>query len=276
MQEPEHAERHPLALDFSTCIELAPVELIEVAGANGCKFVSLLVQPYAGLPDIGLLGDPSARRDTLHAAEAHGIVLDVAEVFIVEEDTDLDSFRPAFECAASLGMAFANLLVRRVDENRLGEVLAKFAGIAKEYGLRPMLEFTATTMVQSMTAALDAIESSRCPYFCLEIDSLHLVRSGGRPSDLANVDPKWIGRAQLSDGPLVSNLAPRIEAVHQRQLPGHGEFPLEDFVRSLPDGITLGVEVPLRDLMHKGMPAAERARLAVEATRSVLARASNR
>jgi hypothetical protein len=63
------------------------------------------------------------------------------------------------------------------------------------------------------------------------------------------------------------------EALSERMLPGDGEFPLREFVRALPQGVPIGLEVPMQSLKDKGVGPLERARLAVEASRRVIAAA---
>jgi hypothetical protein len=63
------------------------------------------------------------------------------------------------------------------------------------------------------------------------------------------------------------------EALYERMIPGSGEFPLRQFVAALPSDIPIGVEVPLRCLAERGVGPFERARLAVEATRRIIAEA---
>ena len=102
------------------------------------------------------------------------------------------------------------------------------------------------------------------------MDSLHLARTGGIPDDLVGVS--GIRGAQICDGPRI--MPPdrqEFEGLEQRQLPGDGEFPLKAFLKTLPPDIHLGVEVPLRDLRDRGVGPRERARLAVMATRRIMA-----
>jgi hypothetical protein len=63
------------------------------------------------------------------------------------------------------------------------------------------------------------------------------------------------------------------EAISQRMIPGTGEFPLRDFVAALPPDIPIGVEVPLKAFKDRGVLPLERARLAVEASRRIVAEA---
>jgi sugar phosphate isomerase/epimerase len=264
---------HPLALDFLTVPELSPPDLIHAAAENGCCSVSLLVQPLPYLGDYGLIGDTPSRRATRRASEAEGVAVDTCEAFVLAPETNIEGFRPALESAAYLGARFVNALVRDPDEARMLDNLARFSDLAVEFTLRPLIEFMAMSSLSSLASAVRAIEKTGSKALALEVDALHLQRTGGSPTDLPAIAPHLIARAQINDGPLVSSLEARVEATQQRQIPGTGEFPLVDFVRALPDGIIIGIEVPLRDLAERGIGPAHRVRRAAEGAKGVLARA---
>jgi sugar phosphate isomerase/epimerase len=262
-----------LGLDFITAAELDPAELIAAAAENGCQCVSLLVHahPAAKFPDHGLLNNPLVRQQARAAAQSYGVEIDTIEAFIIGPDTDVESFRPAFECGAYLGATLVNGLVRDPDESRRLDNLGKYSDLAHACGLRPMLEPVAASSLSTFAIALDTIARVGDGRLVLEVDILQLTRTGGTPADLVTIDPKLIGRAQICDGPRNAVLEPRYEAVEQRQIPGAGEFPLREFVQALPQKkMTLSVEVPLRDLTDQGVSGAERVRLAVEGTRRIV------
>lgn len=262
-----------LGLDFITAAELAPAALIAAAAANGCQCVSLLVQPHPAVafPDHGLLNEPSVRRQTREAAQSHGVEIDMIEAFVIGPGTDIESFRPAFECGAFLGATFVNALVRDPDDSRRLDNLRKYSDLADACGLRPMLEPVASSSLSTFPIALDTLRRVGCQRLVLEVDVLQLVRTGGTPADLLSIDPGLIGRSQICDGPIRAVLEPRYEAVEQRQIPGSGEFPLREFLRALPrKHLTLALEVPLRDLADAGVSGVERIRMAVEGTREII------
>jgi sugar phosphate isomerase/epimerase len=262
-----------LGLDFITAAELAPAELIAAAAANGCQCVSLLVHshPGAALRNHDLLDNPSVRRQARAAAHSHGVQIDLIEAFVIGPDTDIESFRPAFECGAFLEATFVNALVRDPDDARRLDNLGKYSELADACGLRPMLEPVASSSLSTFPIALDTIGRVGGGRLVLEVDVLQLIRTGGTPADLLAIDPDLIGRAQICDGPLRAAFEPRYEAVEQRQIPGEGEFPLREFLQALPrKEMTLAVEVPLRNLTDAGAGGVERIRLAVEGTRKII------
>lgn len=58
----------------------------------------------------------------------------------------------------------------------------------------------------------------------------------------------------------------------KRRFPGDGGLDLLALLRALPENLPLSLEVPALDLLARGVDGAERARLAIERTRALLAR----
>jgi sugar phosphate isomerase/epimerase len=262
-----------LGLDFMTAADLGPPELIAAAAENGCQRVSLLVHPHptAAIPDHGLLDNPSVRVQARAVAESLGVQIDMIEAFIIGPETDIESFRPAFECGAFLGATFVNGLVRDPDEERRIDNLGRYSELADACGLQPMVEPVSTSSLSTFPIAVETIQRVGCGRLVLEVDILQLVRTGGTPAELHAIDPTLIGRSQINDGPMKAVLEPRYEALEQRQIPGAGEFPLREFLDALPRrNLTVGVEVPLRNLKEAGVSGAERVRRAVEGARKVM------
>ena len=116
---------------------------------------------------------------------------------------------------------------------RLG-MLHKSA-IATEFGLGVNVEFVAITQLPSLRDALRLVTRANRPNGGIMVDTLHLMRSGSTVAELGAGDPRWIGGAQFSDGPLTMPADKQLhEALSERMLPGEGEFPLREFVRALP------------------------------------------
>ena len=60
------------------------------------------------------------------------------------------------------------------------------------------------------------------------------------------------------------------EAIGGRLIPGEGCFPILDIIEALPRAIALDVEVPSIAMQSRGVPALERARRAVTASRRLI------
>ena len=100
-----------------------------------------------------------------------------------------------------------------------------------------MLEFSGLGgPISSLKLAAGLAASVDYPGLKLMIDSLHLARCGETPADIAALDPALIGAAQICDGPLAypGQDAYRYEALFKRGIPGEGELPLLDFLKSIP------------------------------------------
>src|SRR6185436_16996534 len=94
-----------------------------------------------------------------------------------------------------------------------------------------------------------------------------IVRTGTSVSEIAALDPALVSSAQLCDGPAEAPADLIEEAGYSRAIPGSGVFPIARFLELLPDGVPLGLEVPLKPLREAGISAIERTRLVVEAVR---------
>jgi len=105
-----------------------------------------------------------------------------------------------------------------------------------------------------------------------EFDDLaaSIAAESGRPlAEIAALDPALIGAAQICDGPLAhpGQDAYRHEALFERGIPGEGELPLLDFLKTIPADVLVSPEVPLRALRASGVSIHECARRAVEGAR---------
>ena len=94
--------------------------------------------------------------------------------------------------------------------------------------------------------------------------------AGRALAEVATIEPALFGSVQICDGPLTidpQSLAD--EAGTERMLPGTGAFPVKEFLRMVPPGVPIGMEVPLRSLREGGVSALERTRRVLEATREL-------
>jgi sugar phosphate isomerase/epimerase len=136
------------------------------------------------------------------------------------------------------------------------------------------VEFVAITQLRSLRDALRLVTRANRPNGGIMVDTLHLMRSGSTIAELQAADPRWIGGAQFCDGPLEMPAEKQpFEAMSERMLPGNGEFPVREFISALAPDLVVGVEVPMQSLKDRGVRPAERARMAVEAARRVIAEA---
>jgi len=106
-----------------------------------------------------------------------------------------------FDAFADLGAQRINMVSLDPDMGRTLDQFAITVEMAAERGMQATTEFAPGLTVADLTTALDVIRHVGRPEFRLLIDTMHLIRSGSTPADLAALDPGLIGYLQLSDAP---------------------------------------------------------------------------
>ena len=147
--------------------------------------------------------------------------------------------------------------------------IAELCDLAQGYGIRPTIEFMAYRGVSSLADALRVAAMVAHSNFGICIDALHLQRSGGKPEDLACMDPTLLGSLQLCDAPLAAPDDLAFEARCDRLYPGEGALPLCELLRYVPIDVPISVEVP--NVAPATRSTMERAQKAVDSTRRLLA-----
>jgi sugar phosphate isomerase/epimerase len=154
------------------------------------------------------------------------------------------------------------------------EIISDFTKLVRSHGMRTIMEPIRYTTLKNLDDAMEIITLCGDYAPAINLDIMHLIRSGRGPADVAKIDPALRYYAQISDGPL--NQPPELyqpEANGNRGVPGTGEFPLVEFLRLLPPGGVVAAEVPLTRMQDSVSPL-ERARMVVDGARSVLAKAA--
>jgi sugar phosphate isomerase/epimerase len=172
----------------------------------------------------------------------------------------------------ALGVTHANIAILDEVEGRWREYLAGLCEAATGREIVPVIEFMRMLgPVPSLQAAAALAGSGDFAGLKLMIDSLHLARADETPADVAAIDPALIGAAQFCDAQAAW---PGLEAyfhegAFERIIPGEGELPLTDFIRTIPGDVMLSPEVPLKSLRDAGVPVQECARRVFAGTRRV-------
>lgn len=267
-----------LALDHLTVVDATPSQLVELAAAAGYRAVCLFLESMAVLPQMPPF-DLRANSSELHATRTRtadlGVGLDIAYPFTLAGRTDVAAFRPALECAAELGAWGVNALSYDRDASRRIDIFSAFCALAQEYGLKVVLEFYPQSQVKSLREALELVSHVQKPgQVGVNVDLLHLIRSGGSIEELAQAPADRILYGQFCDGPATYDPAQwDVEASTSRLLPGEGVFDVADFARALPPACRTSIEVPCNEALFSGIPQIERARRAVTATITALEKA---
>jgi sugar phosphate isomerase/epimerase len=256
-----------LSLHHLVATEISAAELVTVAADVGADRVCLFVQSMPGASDFPLV-KPEDVSEVGRVMQGTGVTACNLEYFGLAPDVDVGRFRPALEIGARLGATRATALAFDADMARLADHFSQFCALTPEYGIDASIEFMPLTPLASFAQAVTLVR--RAASGTIALDMIHMVRTGGLPSDLAALGPDLIGYVQLCDGPKLATADYRKEAVHNRMPPGEGEWPLAEFLKQIPPDVPLSVEVPMDRLRDRGVGALARARIAVDAARKLI------
>jgi sugar phosphate isomerase/epimerase len=215
-----------------------------------------------------------AARDLKSHLDSRGMSVWNVDTFMALPGVDIEEYRETLEIAAALGAKTVNALnfLPGPDLAPAAELLAAFSDVAADHGLAVILEWYRFSRTKTLAGALELTSLANRPNLKLNVDILHLMRNGGRPVDLAGVDPTLMHYAQICDGPLHAPEDQMTEAVTERNVPGEGEFPLTDFVLRLPSDCVLSIEAPVNRL-RESLDARQFAERLIAGTRRLLAAA---
>jgi sugar phosphate isomerase/epimerase len=225
-----------------TVLELSPPQMVEVAARAGYSHVGLRLEP--------------ATPEEHHFAVIAG-------------------FEKILAVGAEFGASELLVAGNDSDEQRLTENFARLCDLAAPYGLHPHLEFMPWTDARNLQQAVRIVENARRENGAVLVDAFHFDRSASRLEDLARVAPSRLRYAQLCDvaGPRPTDMAEILrQARNERRFPGDGECDLAGLLRCLPSDIALSLEIPTVQLLEQGMSGLQRAQMALDKTRELLAR----
>jgi sugar phosphate isomerase/epimerase len=251
----------------------------------------------AGFAAVSLWGrDVQAARDEGHRdaelramLEDHGLQVGeldpawwwlpgAAEVHIPPEVDPLDVFRfgeaDLFVMAEALGARSINAVDVFGGSWTIEEAAEAFSGLcarAAERGLLVHIEWLAWSRIADLHSAMRIVELADAPNGGLNVDTWHCVRAGTTLDELRRVPGRRVLAVQLDDGPKDPEPDLMHATLHDRMLPGEGDFDLTGILGALRDiGSTapIGVEV-FSDRLHALGPD-EAARRAADATNRLL------
>ncbi|HEY2863235.1 MAG TPA: sugar phosphate isomerase/epimerase [Casimicrobiaceae bacterium] len=266
----------PLSLSYHTAPELTPPEFVREAAAAGFDSVGArLLDGQPGRDLAPLMQNAAVRRETIACLRDTGLRVLEASSARLRPDTDMSAFAPFFELAAELG---ARHILASGDDPDQARLVARFAELcerARPLGLTIDLEFVPWMSVTDLGAAARIVRAVGQANFGIAVDALHFDRSHSRLAELAKLPRGWFRFVQLCDAPAAwtSDRDALIHAaVSERLFPGEGAIDLVGLLQALPRELPIALEIPTSTLART-IPAAERLRRAVAATRTVLAKA---
>ncbi len=260
-------------------------ERLAAASAAGFSAISLWGRDYQGARDDGL-----SDADLRSMLADHGLTVGevdpawwwlpgAADVHIPPEVDPMDVFRfgeaEIFAVADAVGARSLNAVDVFGGNWSADEAAEAFAGLcarAAEHGLLVHLEWLPWSRIPDLSAALEVVRTAGARNGGLNVDAWHLARSGTTVDELRELPGELVLGVQLDDGPAAPEADLMHATLHDRDLPGEGEFDLVAVLRALRDVgavAPIGVEVFSDDLHSLG--PAEAARRAASATRRVMA-----
>ncbi len=276
-----------LVLCSGTLPRSTPFRLrLEAALSGGYAAVSLWGRDYRAARDEGY-GDA----DLATMLADHGLVVaeldpawwwtPAASGFTIPAELDpVDVFRygesELFRIAGVVGARSLNAADVLGGRWSVDEGAAAFAALcdrAAEHGLLVHLEWLAWSKVPDLAGALEIVRLADRPNGGLNIDMWHCARTGTTPAQLSAVPAERVLAIQLDDGPAAPEDDLVAATLHDRLLPGEGDFDLAGYLGALG---AIGVRAPIgvevfSDDLHALGPV-EAARRSAEATRRVLGR----
>jgi sugar phosphate isomerase/epimerase len=254
---------------------LPPVEFVNLAADLGCQHISTGLTSfdfgiYAYSP-YSLRDNPPLRREMAAAMRDRGVSISLGEGCTIREGVSADDFARDLDLFVELGTDRINTVSMDPDFGRTCDEFARLTEMASGRGLRVTTELAPSLTVCDLPKALEAVRRVNHPAFKLLIDTMHVVRSGSTPADLAALDPHLIDYIQICDAPRVPRFASyHEESMFERKVPGEGELGVRELVAVLPADRVYAIEVPLRSEALAGKGPAERLGKCVDAVRQML------
>ncbi len=210
---------------------------------------SILAAAEAGFPAVGIWFDadtwsPAVEAEIRRRLDATGLVaLDIEPIML---SADGDHGERIVQAAKAVGARNILVASRDSDHQRVADRLSRLADLVDDAPIRLCLEFLPALGVRSLSEALAIVRQVNCPTLGVLVDSIHLSRSGGEPSDLVGVEPHLLPYLQLCDAlpqPVDSSRAGLLdEALNGRLLPGEGALPLSELLAAVPN-VALSIEL---------------------------------
>jgi sugar phosphate isomerase/epimerase len=264
----------PLSLHQLTVTDVDSEGFVDIAGELGCDHVCLFLDMPGGQSAYPRVKTVEQARQLRQRVEDKGMSVFNTDTFLCAPHTVVSDYERMVEIAATLGAQVIDIVSIHDNPEAAAEIVSDFTRLVRSHGMRTIMEPIRYTKLRNLDDAMQIITLCGDLAPAINLDVMHLIRSGRRPADVAKIDPALRYYVQISDGPLEQpDDLYRAEANGDRGVPGTGEFPLVEFLRLLPPGGVVAAEVPLTRLKDS-VPPLERARMVVNGARSVLAKAA--
>ena len=256
-----------LSLAAGTMLDVEPPRAVEVAATAGFGGVGIWYDPDSW--------SPRRTRAVRDALDARGLTaLDIEPVILGRGRDPGDAL---IDTAAEIGAQHVLVAGGPADPSAVLDRFAAFCDRAASAGTLVVLEFLPIFPVGTLNAAVRIVEQAARPNGAILVDTLHLARSGGQPTDLRRVPRHRLPYLQVADA---AQEAPqsmekfREEALHGRLLPGDGALPLVEVLAEVPQ-VPLSFELRSTALMSGYPDPVERARVVLAAARRLVRNEAN-
>jgi sugar phosphate isomerase/epimerase len=253
------------------------------AASSGYAGLGILVDDYEAMRSAG-----RSDADLRAICEDHGIRVTEVEFLYHWPCTDeraafaRELENRCYRAADALGARHLNMGdVNPPTEMPPLELAAeRFAAIcdrAADHGLRVALEFLPWSGIPDAATAWKIVRTADRPNGGINLDVWHHFRGAADDDMLRAIPPERIVCVAISDADeqVVGDLIE--DTTRRRRLPGEGAFDLVGFLRLLDEiGVTAPVTVEILSDEQNARPTDEAARVAIEATRAVMAEAGFR
>lgn len=243
-----NSQKRPVGLAHFSAIGLSPPELVSAAAQAGFDAVGLRLFPaFPGAPCYAVPQGSDAARDLLQRLDDTGLEVFDIEFVVLDSDFQPRSVLPVLEDAAALGAKRLSVCGQDSDRARLIDNFAALCDVAAEIGMSVDLENMGWRPVRSLMDSLEVVQGSGVPNAGVLIDALHVFRNGGTLEAVSALPSTLVRHVQLCD---VRGQAPesdegRIQEARERRfVPGEGDLPLAELVKSLAQNARVSVEVP--------------------------------
>jgi sugar phosphate isomerase/epimerase len=256
---------------------------VTAAVAGGFRGISLWARDYWHAREEGL-----SDADIRALLEANG--LEVAELdpvwawlpgahpsFTVDQDTEEvfryseDDLLRIADVVGARSLNAVDVFGGNWDVDAAAEAFAALCDRAATHGLVVHLEFLPWSKIPDVGAAWEVVRRAGRPNGGVAVDAWHYFRSGADERTLKSIPGTNVLGIQLDDGPAAPEDHLLAATLHERRLPGEGEFDLArlmSVLESIGAVAPIGVEV-FSDALH-ALPPVEAARRAGAATRRLL------
>lgn len=267
-----------IGIETISVFGLPPIEFVTLAADLGCRHISTGLAGFdfgvCRYPMYSLRDDRTLRREMIAAMRDRGISVSLGEGCTIRQGGDARAYAADLDLFAELGTERINTVSMDPDFARTCDQFAVMAEMVVERGMRITTELAPSLTLHDLPTALEAVRRVGRDDFRLLIDTMHLVRSGSGPAEVAALDPRLIDYVQISDAPRAQRFESYFEeSMYERMVPGEGELGLSELVAALPADRVYAIEVPLRSEAIAGATPHERLAKCVAATRRLLAEA---